>query len=57
MFDPVLSQHALLSHLPPPGRVAAARSGAHALHAASAQAWSPGHAADEGAQLRMGVRA
>ena len=56
MFDPVLSQHALLSHLPP-GRVAAARSGAHALHAASAQAWSPGHAADEGAQLRMGVRA
>jgi hypothetical protein len=38
MFDPFLSPP---SHLPPPDRVEAARSGAHKLHAAPAQSQVP----------------
>jgi len=41
MCDPFLSHHAPLCHLLPPGRVEAARSGAHELHAAPAQSGGP----------------
>jgi len=41
MFDPFLSHHAPLSHLPPPGRVEAARSGGPEPHAAPARGRVP----------------
>jgi len=57
MFDPFLSYHAPLSHLPPPGRVEAARPAPPNHTRLPHGVGSPGHAADAGAQPRVGVRA